>query len=141
MSKHAFWQHSTVYEIFELDFILDDELKVWFTGANGSPQFTATNPVKEKFIVDMLTDLFEIQYTYLRSKTKRMLTIIHKVMGVLFESKKFDLHATKADFARANKNFLEPEWKILENITWSKIVDENLQGTAAYMNLIDNECI
>ena len=141
MSKHAFWRHSSVYEIFELDFILDDDLNVWFTGASGSPQFTATNPLKEKFIIETLTDMFEIQYAYLRSKTNRLITIVHKVMDVLFQLKKYDIAAAKAEFFKANKNFLEPQYKISENNTWSKIVDENLQGTEAYMNLIDSECI
>lgn len=141
MSKHAFWRHSSVYEIFELDFMIDNDLNIWFIGANGSPQYTATNSTKEKFIVETLKDMFEIQYAYLRSKTKRLLDIVHRMMGSLFQQKKFETAATKAEFSKANKNFLEPEWPIRENNTWSKIIDENLQGTAAYMNLIESECI
>lgn len=142
MSKHAYWKHSSVYEMFGLDLMLDDDLNLWFIEANGSPQLIGTNPTKEKLMVDTLSDMFRIQYAYLRSKSKRMLEVIHKYLGDIYSGKKLDLKEARAEFDKANKNFLEPEFQYDESSnTWHKIIDENKPGAKAYMGLISDECV
>lgn len=141
MSKHAYWKHSSVYEMFGLDFILDDNLQLWFIEANGSPQLIGTNPRKDKLMRATLTDLFEIEYAYLRSKLKRIFAVVHDYMKNLASGEPFDLEAMKVEFATANKNFLEPGVKISANNSWHKILDENLPGKSAYMGYLEDECI
>ena len=141
MSRHKFWNHSSVYEMFGLDFMLDDNLGLWLIEVNASPQLIGTNPTKEKLMVETLSDLFEIQYAYLRSKMKRLYAIVHKVQGNLYSRKPFDLEAAKEEFALANRNYLEPEWQIRSNVSWHKILDENIPGKAAYMGILEDECI
>lgn len=141
MSKHAFWKHSSVYELFGVDFLLDENLKLWLLDANGSPQLIGTNSAKENLMIEMLNDLLEIQYTYLRSKTKRLFAVIHKMLGVSSLGQTVEIGNIQDEFSRANKNFLEPEFAIGKNNTWQKLLDENISGKAAYMGLLEDECI
>ena len=127
--------------MFGLDFMLDDDLSLWLIEVNTSPQLIGTSPMKEKLMVETLSDLYEIQNAYLRSKKKRLFAIIHKSTGKLFDRQAFNLEEAKAEFAKANRNFLEPEWQIRSNISWQKILDENIPGKQAYMGLLEDECI
>ena len=141
MSHHALYKHSSVFEMFGIDFMLDDEMGLWLIEVNGSPQLIGTNPTKEKLMVELVSDLFEIQYSYLRSKMKRLRAILQKITLESYGPQTIDINAVKEEFAQANKNFLEPEWEIRNNISWHKILDENLPGKQAYMGVLEDECI
>eukprot|EP00331_Platyophrya_macrostoma_P002944 CAMPEP_0176429350 /NCGR_PEP_ID=MMETSP0127-20121128/13665_1 /TAXON_ID=938130 /ORGANISM="Platyophrya macrostoma, Strain WH" /LENGTH=432 /DNA_ID=CAMNT_0017811151 /DNA_START=262 /DNA_END=1560 /DNA_ORIENTATION=- len=141
MSRHNYFNHSSVYEMFGLDFMLDDKLGLWLIEVNGSPQLVGTSPMKERLMIETLSDMFEIQYAYLRSKMKRLFAIVNKVQSKLYAREPLELEKAKEEFAKANKNFLEPEWPIRSNISWHKILDENLPGKEAYMGVLEDECI
>jgi len=48
MTKKDFVKQSNVYELFGLDFMLDENLNLWFLECNASPVYQGTTP--EKFI-------------------------------------------------------------------------------------------
>jgi len=141
MSHHAFWKQSNVYEMFGLDFMLDDELNLWFIECNASPQLIGTNELKTKFLVTMLRDLFEIQYGLYRSRMRRLLTVIKKMNIDAAQDGNIDYDNYRTLYAQAAKNRFEPEYEISSTNTFKLIMDENLDGPERYMNLLDPECV
>ena len=141
MSRNAMWKHTSVYEMFGLDFMLDENFNLWLIECNTSPQMIGTTTAKEQLMITLLTDLFEIQYAYLRSKMKRLTKIAQEFSLKVFSNEKVDLEAERRRFDAANKNFLEPEFKIGVNNTWIKLYDENLPGKEAYLGHLEDECI
>ena len=47
----------------------------------------------------------------------------------------------KKEFTRINKNYLEPEYQIDPNSSFTKIMDLNLRGEDSYSGFITKECI
>jgi len=80
MSQKWFMKHPGVFEMYGLDFLLDDDLKLWFIECNASPQLIGTSEHKTLFLSTMLGDMFEIQFAYLRSRMKR----VHKLLERFF---------------------------------------------------------
>jgi len=91
----------------------------------------------------MLTDMFEIQYAYLRSRWRRIQIFVQKFHKQISNegTSSIDLKVWKAEFDYINQNRLEPEFTISENNTWQKIMDKNIPGKDAYMGFIQDECI
>jgi len=141
MAGDAFWKQSNVYEFFGLDFMLDDQLNLWFIECNASPQFVETNDRSLGFLITMLSDMFEIQYAYYRSRMKRTLDVIKRMQTEIERKGSTDYEKWRGEYKEAVKNRLEPEYKISENSSFSLIMDENLSGADAYFGLIDSECI
>jgi len=141
MGKDAFWNQSNVYEFFGLDFMLDEELNLWFIECNASPQFVETNPRSLGFLTTMLKDMFEIQYAYYRSRMSRVLPIIERMQKELEKKEEVDINKYKAEFQIANKNYLEPQYQISQNNTFSLILDENLPAEKAYFGFVAPECV
>jgi hypothetical protein len=141
MSAHAFWKQSNVYEMFGLDFMLDDQLNLWFIECNASPQLIGTNEMKTAFLVRMLKDLFEIQYNLYRSRMKRVLAVIKKMNADATEVGTIDYESFRQQYADAARNRFEPEYLISPDNTFKLIMDENLEGYDAYMGILDEECV
>lgn len=141
MSADAFWKQSNVYEMFGLDFMLDDQLNLWFIECNSSPQLIGTNEMKTKFLVTMLKDLFEIQYGLYRSRMQRLLTVIKKMNIDAAETGSIDYDNYRILYAEAAKNRFEPEYEISADNTFKLIMDENLDGPERYMNILEPECV
>jgi len=141
MSAHAFWKGSNVYEMFGLDFMLDDKLNLWFIECNSSPQLIGTNEHKTEFLIKMLTDLFEIQYGYYRSRMKRVLNLLAQIAKESKDNGAIDYKEWKKDFKIAMKNKFEPEYKLSANNTFELIMDMNLKGPEAYNFNLEPECV
>mmetsp|Transcript_81890 Transcript_81890/g.95647 ORF Transcript_81890/g.95647 Transcript_81890/m.95647 type:complete len:576 (-) Transcript_81890:143-1870(-) len=139
MTESYFLPHSGVFEMFGLDFILDEKLNLWFIECNASPQLIGTNPKKTEFLSKMLSDLFHIQYAYLRSRMKR----VHQFMAKLatIPDQKKNWKALRKEFKELSKNKLEPEFPLPENNSFTLIVDKSLKGAAAYHGHIPPECV
>ena len=140
MSEHAFWKGSNVFEMFGLDFMLDDNMNLWFIECNSSPQLIGTSELKTKFLVKMLNDLFEIQYSYYRSRMKRVFNVIKRMYNEVGTTKSIDYGKWKKEYAAAAKNRLEAEYPISKDNGFVKIMDKNLKGKEAYMGFLDEEC-
>jgi len=143
MSQHSYMTLSGAFEMFGLDFLLDEDLNLWFIECNASPQLIGTNEYKTNFLTKMLTDMFEIQYAYLRSRWRRIQTFVAKFQTQASEqgTSSMDIKVWKSEFDNINRNRLEPEFTISQDNTWHKIIDKNLPGKDAYLGFIPEECI
>jgi len=140
IAEDSFWKGSNVFELYGLDFMMDDKLNLWFIECNGSPQFVGTNPAKTDFFVKMLSDMWEIQYSYFRSRMSRVKKLLE---SKLLESggKEIDFSGLKGEFERINRNYIEEEFRTCENNSFSLIMDKNLEGEKAYFGYLEPECI
>ena len=135
MSSDAFWNQSNVYELHGLDFMLDDNLNLWFIESNPNPLLA----VKQALIGRMITDLFEIQYAYYRSRMKRVLEVIRKMEAESVDGE-FDYEKWKGVYQLAVKNRLEPEFKVSEKNTFTLILDESRPKEKAYFGHVPSGC-
>ena len=140
MSAHAFWNQSNVYEMFGLDFMLDEDLNLWFIECNSSPQLIGTNEYKTNFLVKMLEDLFEIQYSFYRSRMKRVLKLIKKMNQQAEKEGRIRTSKWKREYLKISVNKLEPEYPISPENSFKLIMDLSLQGADAYFGHIAPEC-
>lgn len=132
--------------------MLDQKLNLWLIECNAIPAMSGTTPEKEDLMNQMLKDMFEIQYAYLRSRIKRTHEFINGTANPLFEYENklskgekaqkpvIDWKTLKKQFAKINKNYLEPEYKISKENSFSLVFDENLEGKNAYFGNIDDTC-
>jgi len=147
MSKYAFVQRSTSYELFGCDFILDEDMKLWFIEANTSPMMEATTPEREQLLIKMLSDHFELMYALLRSRMKRVVVFINNLLKETPPEYIFydmihlpDFAKRKLEYDAINKNYMDPEFEIGPDNGFQKIADENLEGEDRYAGFIPKEC-
>ena len=50
MSQYSLMRIPNVFEMFGLDFLLDEDLNLWFIECNASPQMVGTNDYKTEFL-------------------------------------------------------------------------------------------
>jgi len=140
MSGYAFWPESNVYEMFGLDFMLDDQLNLWFIECNASPQLIGTNEYKSKFLIKMLTDLFEIEYGLYRSRMKRVLEVLKTIKVDSVSTGYIDYALYKEAYRAAMVNRFEPEYEPSKDNTFELIMDLGKSGPEAYFGNLDDEC-
>ena len=148
MSQHTFLQRSSIYELFGADFILDDKLNLWFLECNTSPMLKGTSVEKERFLVKMLKDHYEIIYGLLRSRMKRVMNFVNELtLEIKASNLSWDKYINKnlenfrGKFKTLSKNRFEPEFTPGPENGFTKIIDENYEGPARYANLIPKECL
>jgi len=148
MSARTFLKHSSVWEFYGVDFMLDEDLTLWFIEANTDPALDGYSIPMEKFIAKMLKDHFEIAYNMLRSRMKRVVNLVNSIiesgeakLGEEGEVEIEDYDQWKKEFDQATMNRLEPEFELSPDNGYSKILDDNLSGTDMYMGLIDAQCL
>jgi len=140
MSGYAVWPESNVYEMFGLDFMLDDQLNLWFIECNASPQLIGTNEYKSKFLIKMLTDLFEIEYGLYRSRMKRVLEVLKTIKTESLSTGYIDYEAYQGVYRAALVNRFEPEYEPSKNNSFELIMDLNKSGPGAYFGNLADEC-
>jgi len=138
MTSHSFLKHSNLYELHGLDFILDNDMKLWFIESNPSPLLTGTT--KHMIYHETIRDAMDIMYAYYRSRMARFVKLI-KNMEQDPKALTTNLPKWKAEFELAAKNRLEPEHQVSKNNTYTLIMDEGLEGEKKYMGLIEKECV
>ena len=150
MSKPGFLKRSQSFELFGCDFILEEDLKLWFIEANTSPIMEATTPDREKILVKMLSDHFELIFGLLRSRMKRVILFINKLLKEIPDEYKFydtvvipdlEFNKHKLEFDAINTNYFEPEFEISPTSGFQKIIDENLKDLNIYSGYITQECL
>ena len=60
-----------------MDFILDDNMKLWFIESNPSPLLTGTT--KHMVYEETIRDAFDIMYSYYKSRMSRFLEVVKKM--------------------------------------------------------------
>jgi len=141
MSEKSFWKGSNVFEMFGLDFMLDSELNLWFIECNSSPQLIGTSPLKTKFLVTMLTDLFEIQYAYYKSRMHRVFQLFSKIDQEIVQEGMTNYTNWQVEYKKAVSNRLEPQFEISKNNSFIPIMDRSKTGDERYYGYLPSECI
>jgi len=141
MAENSFYKSPSVFEMYGLDFVIDEDTNIWFIECNPSPQMVGTSERKTNFLVQMVKDLFEIQFAYLRSRIKRVNQFVHSMEQRAKNGEKLDYSLLKKEFNKINVNKLEPEFQISQENSFVLILDKNIQGPAAYLNNLSGECI
>ena len=148
MSKKDLAINNNMYQILGLDFILDEDIKLWFIEANIKPAFLGTSDEKRAFLIKMLSDHYDIVYGLLRSRIKRTINFVNKITKQVPDKAIFagiDYLPNYAQIKKAydliNKNYMEPEFEIGSENGFEKVIDENLKGIDIYQGLLAKECI
>jgi len=149
MTKHAFLKRSNTYQVVGVDFIIDDNLKLWFIEANAKPGYGGALNALDLIDSQMIKDNFEIMFAYLRSRMKRIIDFMNELTDRV-GTKSVDLEGAyplksykedKERFERINQNYLEPGFQISAKNGFVKIIDENKSGIERYSGLISETCL
>jgi len=147
MVKSSLGVSNNMYHLIGIDFMLDDDLKLWFIEANVKPSIQGVNPERERFMVKMLIDHYEVMYGYLRSRMKRVINYVNDLTNTystreIFQLEELpDYQRIQKSFDKLNRNKMEPEYEIGARNGFHKIVDLNFDGVDAYMGIIPKECL
>ena len=148
MSQEPFMTKSSIYHLFGMDFMLDDNLNLWFIEANASPALEGFSKEMMDFVSKMLTDHFEIVYGLMKSRMKRVIQYVNTLgdenqISRVSEDSVFikDLETKRQEFKEISKNKFEPEFEPNPENKFQPIIDENIEGAGRYFNLIREECL
>ena len=147
MTQHMFFPSSALWQLLGIDFMLDDDLNLWFIEANAGPELKGTPKEKETLVTTMILDMFEIVHAQLKSRLKRTIKYINWLdqSGLLTRDddgkvKISKLEQRKQEFADITKNYLDEEFEIRSDNGWVKIIDENKDGLDRYNYMFGIEC-
>jgi len=148
MSKDKFWRKSSVNELYGVDFMMDDNLNLWFIEANSGPLIEGWDKRTKKFFNKLLKDTFEISVGLLRSRSKRIIDYINELTSdpTLLEFtneglRLKDLEDRQEEFRKLTKNYFEPEFEPSPENGFQPVVDENMKGPERYFGLIEGKCL
>jgi len=147
MSQEPFLKRSQIFELYGVDFMLDDNLDLWYIETNSGPSLLASSDYKEKFITNMLIDKFEVVIGLLRSRMKRVIDYLNTIEAsetLELPSGYFsirNLEEKRREFKKLTKNYFEPEFMPKSGNGFEMIINENLSGTERYFDLISEECL
>jgi len=142
-TQFSLQQVSSLYELFEVEFMMDENLNVWFIEADGFPEFQTTNRKESRFLENMLTDHFEIMNGLLRSRVKRIIQYVNMIIKNEEYDENIvvkDVHQKREEFLDITMNKFEPEFEPRSENKFSKIVDENFDDDAMYNNYLPHDC-
>lgn len=134
-------KNPNLFEMFGIDFVLDQNLKLWFIEVNRSPQILSVTKYRTELQVRMFQDLFDLMYSYYRSRMKRLVLMLRKMALEKIESGTFNIANWKDTYDDAVRNRLEPDFMPRPDNTFYPVIDMNLEGADAYFGLIDSDCI
>jgi len=145
-----FVKFSQTYELVGADFMLDDDLNLWIIECNTKPRLQPYTMVyksdREPFF-SVISDEFDIVFALARSRLKRAIKYINKIVNDLGDIgnddpvELSDLEEKIQEFREITKNRFEPEFQPKPFNTFSKFVDENLEGPERYAGLIEPDCL
>ena len=125
------------------DFMLDEDMNLWFIEANDSPQMSQTEAHRRYYTEILVRDAIEIQFALLRSRVKRLRRFVQRAAHEYrLKGEGWDEDGLKRLFKEANKEGFEPEFEISRTNTWEKIIDLS-QGSneeQGYLGNLDHSC-
>ncbi len=128
MTAPSLWKGSNVYSLQGVDFMLDDNMNLWFLESNASPLLSGLK--KYGIFKSVVQGAIEISYGLYKSRMKRVMDVIRRMDSDNKWRKEYQL---------AVKNRFESEYEVKNN--WQLILDENRPGSEAYMNYLPLECL
>ena len=147
MAQHTFAPQSSLFEIYGLDFMLDDNLNLWFIEANIQPLLDGWSPESSKFFNQIIYDSFDIAHALLKSRVKRIVKYVNKLIketqdwGISWDSMHIDdLKTRRKEFQIISRNYFEPEFMPAPTNEFQMIIDDNLHGEDRYFGLLEEEC-
>ena len=72
MAKGDYLKISSVYELQGLDFVMDEDLNLWFIETNPGPAVETVTPFSTELFRTMFLDIYDIEIGLLRSRMKRV---------------------------------------------------------------------
>lgn len=141
MNEEHFYQSSDVFELFGVDFVIDDKLGLHIVEVNASPMIIGTATRKTELLRNMMNGLFDIQYAYQFSRTKRALDYLNQKGEEIKKAKNVDKYIK--EFEDLYRNYLDPEFAgmIKEDNPWQVVYDANMEGRDKYQGLVEEECV
>eukprot|EP01016_Furgasonia_blochmanni_P039172 TRINITY_DN4832_c0_g1_i7.p1 TRINITY_DN4832_c0_g1~~TRINITY_DN4832_c0_g1_i7.p1 ORF type:complete len:829 (+),score=209.15 TRINITY_DN4832_c0_g1_i7:129-2615(+) len=148
MIKDHVYSDSRVFELFGVDFILDQDLNLWLLEVNSNPSLQGSSAEKEKHLTKMMKDIIEIEYAYLRSRVQRGHTYLDELVQQILKRHgdmltEDELAEARSRFEMLNRNFIEDgvgDFQISKDNGFVKIVDENYEAEKGYFGLLDSSC-
>ena len=146
-SASAFMEDSSLFGLFSVDFLLDEELNLWFIEADTTPQMRGFSQKMEAQFIKMLQDQFEIVIGLLRSRTKRIINHVNKLIdnGIITDKQgkisMQDIEWRRVVFGEITKNYFEKEFEPSFENGFEKMIDENLDGVEVYQGLLSSQCL
>ena len=147
MSQEKYYTASPSFDLLGMDFMLDEDLNLWFLESNIGPALEGSNDEKERMISKLVKDQLEIVTAYLKSRTKRAIKYINWLgqTGLAKFNENGELKISKLDqrkkeFKAILKNYIDEEFEISSDNGWVKIIDENLEGLGRYNGMFNIEC-
>jgi len=140
MCQKDLYKNPGMFEIFGVDFILDDQMNSYIIEVNASPMQVGTSQKKTALMKSLNRGVIQISLAYLRSRVKRSVAFLKAHA----EDIKNDINLPELgiQFRNLNRNYLEPEFeKIVKSTSWEPVIDENKPGVGAYHGYIPEECV
>lgn len=143
MAQSGFFKQSSLFELFGLDFVMDENLELWFIEANSMPLISGFTKESTKRINKMLVDTFEIVMGLLKSRMKRVITYINELTPEVNENGLYisNLDQKRNHFKKITENYFEPEFEPSSGNGFQKIVDDRETGVKRYAGLIAEKCL
>lgn len=141
MNEEYFYKSSDVFELFGVDFVIDEDLKLHIVEVNASPMIIGTATRKTVLLKKMMEGLFDIQFAYQYSRTKRALNYLREKGDEIKQAKNVGKYIK--EFEEIYRNYLDPEFAgmIKEDNPWQLVYDANLDGADKYQDLVESECV
>jgi len=122
-------------------------LTIWFIEANTTPLIEADTDHRRAILVKMLSDHLDVVYGLLKSRLKRIVQYVNKVVKETplenikgDQVKVKDLDLKQAEFLKLTQNHFEPEFAPSASNSWYKIIDESVEGPERFGGLLPAEC-
>jgi len=140
MASKGFFRKSTVFELYGMDFMMDEKLNLWFIEANTMPLLNGFNKHSTELMNQMMIDTVEIVQGLIKSRTKRIIQYINLLINS--EGGELgNLEERREEFILLTQNRFEEEFEPSPKNSFFKIVDENLPLEERYFGLLDRECL
>jgi len=149
ITQKSLTKQSNLWELYGVDFMLDDDLNLWFIECNRSPVIKASSEEKGLFLNTLFIDLYEILSAQLRSRMKRVIKFVNMLtkegfaqpdpndeLGVLLPN----LEENRKIFNQLQENTIDDEFRISPTNSWLRIVDETKPGEERYNGMFPIEC-
>lgn len=141
-------EKNNVYELFALDFMFDETMNLWLLDSTSNHLFTHSTEEEDRHSAKMLKDHFEIVFGLIRSRVKRGINYINRLIQEKNVKQKengdveiSNEHQKRLEFQELTKNYLEPEYEPSKTNGFAKIMDANYYSFQRYNWIMDRDCL